>query len=72
MKRNALNVLLSVAVLGFASGSFANEAQPELQPKRVEFGSFKFPVEATSYVALARSADAKQQDYGFLTDYSPN
>jgi hypothetical protein len=72
MKRNALNVLLAVAVLGFASSSFADESQPELQPNRIEFNSFKFPVGATSYVAAPRSADAKREDYRFLADYSPN
>jgi hypothetical protein len=72
MQRNVLNFLLAAAVLGLATNSYADESQPELQPKRVEFGSFKFPVGATSYIDSPRSVETKQQDYRFLTDYSPN
>ena len=70
MQRNALTVLLSVSLLGLGTATFANEAQPELQPKRLEFDGFKFPVGSTSFVSPAAATEKKQQDYRYLTDYS--
>ncbi len=72
MKQTTLNVLLSVSLLGIAAGVSANEAQPELQPKRLEFASFKFPVGATSFVSPAAQVEQARSDYRFLIDYSPN
>ncbi|MFN0300405.1 MAG: hypothetical protein ACKVQU_08625 [Burkholderiales bacterium] len=72
MKRNVLSIAAVAVLLGVASIGFADEAQPELQPKRLEFGWFKQPVDTTSYVTSSTSAYAGRQDYRFLTDYSPN
>ncbi len=75
MKRNILGALASVVLFGFASSTFANEAQPELQPTPVEFAWFKRPVESTQLTNATQSATAPKQianDFRFLTDYSPN
>ncbi len=72
MKRYLSKTIAAVVLAGFAATSFANEAQPELQPKRLEFGWFKQPVDATSFQTLTSSSGAVRQDYRFLTDYSPN
>ncbi|MFN0304383.1 MAG: hypothetical protein ACKVQU_28955 [Burkholderiales bacterium] len=56
--------------MGLGTAGFANEAQPELQPKPIEFGGFKFPVGSTSFVTPAANEN-RQQDYRYLTDYSP-
>jgi hypothetical protein len=72
MKRTVLKTLAAAVLVGLASTSFAYDSEPELQPKRLEFGWFKRPVDTTSYVAPSSSADAVRQDYRFLTDYSPN
>lgn len=72
MQRNLLNVLVSVLLVGIAAGVSANEAQSELQPQRIEFGSFKFPVGATSFISAAAQDEPVRSDYRFLTDYSPN
>ena len=72
MKRNVLKTLAAAVLFGLASTSFAYDSEPELQPKRLEFGWFKRPVDATSYVTPSSSANAVHQDYRFLTDYSPN
>ncbi len=71
MQRNIVKVIAAAALAAFAATSFANEAQPELQPKPLEFGWFKRPVDTTSYVSSS-NADTKRQEYRFLTDYSPN
>ena len=72
MKRNVLSVAAVAVLLGVASTAFADEAQLELQPKPLELGWFKRPVDTTSYVASSMSTDAGRQGYRFLTDYSPN
>ncbi len=72
MKRNVLSVAAVAVLLGVASTAFADEAQPELQPKPLELGWFKRPVDATSYVTPLSSTYAGRHDYRFLTDYSPN
>ncbi len=73
MKRNVFKTIAAVVLAGFAAASFASpDAQLELQPKRLEFGWFKRPVEATSYQTPASSSGVVRQDYRYLTDYSPN
>ncbi len=72
MKRNIMSVAVVAVLFGVASTGFANDAEPELQPKRLEFGWFKRPVDTTSYVTSSTSAYAGRQHYRFLTDYSPN
>ncbi|MFM9887333.1 MAG: hypothetical protein ACKVQT_30265 [Burkholderiales bacterium] len=72
MKRNVLSVTAVAVLLGIASTGFASDADLELQPKRLEFGWFKRPVDTTSYVMPSSITYAGGQDYRFLTDYSPN
>ena len=72
MKRNVMSVAAVAVLFGVASTGFANDAEPELQPKRLEFGWFKRLVDTTSYVTSSASAHAGRQDYRFLTNYSPN
>jgi hypothetical protein len=72
MKRNVLSVAAVAVLLGVASTGFADEAEPALQPKPLELGWFKRPVDTTSYVISSTSTYAGRQDYRFLTDYSPN
>ena len=71
MNRYVLKTTAMAAALGLASISFANEAQPELQPTPLEIGWFKRPVEATSYVMHVSPSTTKPQDYRFLTDHAP-
>lgn len=70
MQRKLSVLLTSVVLSGLTGTGFADEAQPELQPKRVEFGWFKKPVEATTYEATPAAAGAVQ-DYRVVTDFSP-
>lgn len=71
MKRNAFKLIVATSLIAAANASFANEAQPELQPKRVEFGSFKMPVDMTQYRAVDTDASATQSQYRFITEASP-
>lgn len=71
MQRNIVKVIAVAALAAFSATSFADEAQPELQPKRLEFSWFKQPVDTTSYVSFSSSVDTKRQDFRFITDYSP-
>lgn len=69
MKRNILGALASVVVFGFASSSFANEAQPELQPTPVSLSWFNRMSESSGFIPTATQAG---NDYRYLTDFSPN
>lgn len=69
MQRKLSTLMVAVALFGFNLSSFADEAQPELQPKRYESGWFKKPVDVTTYVA--QPAAAESRDFRFITDFSP-
>ncbi len=69
MQRAISVVLTSIVLIGFTAPSFGDEAQPELQPKRVEFGWFKKPAEVTTYEV--QPAAAAPRNYQFVTDFSP-
>jgi hypothetical protein len=69
MQRYVLKALTAAVVIGLSSTSFANEAQPELQPTPVEFGSFKRPADATSYIT--ERTGSTQNTYQFLNEHSP-
>lgn len=71
MKRTVLKTLAAAVLFGLASTSFASDSEPELQPKRLEFGWFKRPIDTTSFVTPSVSANTARQDFRFLTDYSP-
>lgn len=71
MKRNALTLIIATSLVTAANAAFANEAQPELQPARVEFGSFKYPVGATQYRAADADTSAVQNQFRFITEASP-
>lgn len=70
MQRNLSTLIAVIAFAGFAATGFADEAQPELQPKRLEMGWFKKPVESTTYEA-PRPAAVEGRDYRVVTDFSP-
>lgn len=71
MKRNALNLIIATSFIAAANAALANEAQPELQPARVEFGSFKYPVGATQYRTVEADTSAVQSQFRFITEASP-
>lgn len=69
MQRKLSTLLVALTVGGLNVAAFADEAQPELQPTRLETSWFKKPAEVTTYDAKP-AADAPR-DFRFVTDFSP-